>query len=508
MLPRISLGKVVLLGLKSSVNGLRSPQSRIGIGWRILITLLLIGVSTDSINGAPLFNRDGFLLVDGDPRLIIGSYELPDTDDTIKQLSVNGFNLVRASSRDTLDRLHRHNLYGWACIPVFTGQGNEDSYQDFVGNVNGLKDHPALLAWELPDEALWSIWWVRMLWVRGTQFDTLLSHIEKSRSTSSNEDTNRRLALLEQAKDFTSRALWKSSEEICDQLWHELGQENPHPDWRFSLCEKCVVQLAQDIAQTCNLIHDIDPQHPVWQNHAPRNSIRTLQIFNQQIDMVGCDIYPAPFAAAGHSDLKDVSLSAVGAYTDRMRTGAPGKAIWMVLQGFGWSEIEESIRNAPDPEKGRHPDYHESRFMAYDALVHGANAILYWGTYVIPKNSALWGDLMKISRQIRALEPAIVGRRPDIAPIAVADETYGSIDGQGPLLMLRQAGSDWVLIAVNEQIDGLAFEVSGLPKSLEEQKLYRLYSDESHQVRNSGFRDGIGRFGVHVYATSRRFEAQ
>ena len=508
MLPETLLRKVILSELKSTVNNFKSPRSGIRIWLILLPALFLLGVSTDIIYGEPDFNRDGFLMVDGAPRLIIGSYELPSDDKTLKQLAESGFNLVRASSRDTLDRLRQNNIYGWICVSNSTGKKNDDVYKEFVRKINDLKDHPALLAWELPDEALWNVWWSRMSWAMSEQSGALHSQIEKNRSSSSNEDSDRRLALLEKANDFTRRGLWKSSEKIFDLLWAELGEENPHPDWKFSLCEKYVLELAQDTAQTCKLIHGIDPKHPVWQNHAPRNSVKNLQLFNQQIDVVGCDIYPAPFAAVGHSDLKDVSLSAVGAYTDRMGAGAPGKAIWMVLQGFGWADINEGVRNAPDPQKGRQPNYNESQFMAYDALVHGASAILYWGTSYIPKDGVLWSDLMKIACQIRALEPAIVGDHPDIAPVAIADETYGSIDGQGPLLMLRRSGSDWVLIAVNEQIQGVSFAVSSLPKSLEEKTLYRLYSDESHQVKNSGFRDGIRSFGVHIYATSRRFEVR
>ncbi|MBN2376800.1 MAG: hypothetical protein JXD22_10380 [Sedimentisphaerales bacterium] len=494
--------------IKSSVNNFKRFQSGIRIWLILLPALFLLGVSAGSVYGGPEFNRDGFLMVEGAPRLIIGLYELPGDDKILKQLSESGFNLVRASNRESLERLHQNNIYGWICVSNNTGQKDDDVYKGFVRTITDLKDHPALLAWELPDEALWNVWWSRMGWAMSEQSGALRSHIEKNRSKSSNEETNRRLALLEKANDFTRRGLWKSSEEIFDRLWGELGEENPHPDWKFSLCEKYVLELAQDTAQTCKLIHGIDSKHPVWQNHAPRNSVKHLQLFNQQIDVVGCDIYPAPFAAVGHSDLKDVSLSAVGAYTDRMRAGAPGKGIWMVLQGFGWADIDEGVRNAPDPQKGRQPNYLESRFMAYDAIVHGASAILYWGTSYIPKEGVLWNDLMKITRQIRALEPAIVGDHPEIAPVAIADETYGSIDGQGPLLMLRQSGADWVLIAVNEQIHGVSFVVSSLPKSLEEKTLYRLYSEESHQVKNSGFRDGIRSFGVHIYSTSRRFEVR
>jgi len=191
-----------------------------------------------------------------------------------------------------------------------------------------------------------------------------------------------------------------------------------------------------------------------------------------------------------------------------MREAAPSKPIWMVLQGFGWRDLSEKGREDPDSRKGRRPNFSETRFMAYDAIVHGANAILYWGTHYIEKDSALWQDLMKIAKELRALEPGIVGEHPKNTPISTADQTYGSIDGQGPHLMLRKAGQDWLIIAVNEYGQGVSFTVGKLPAELEGRTLYRLYSDEMRKVENRAFHDGIRGFGVHVYATSRRFEAR
>lgn len=191
-----------------------------------------------------------------------------------------------------------------------------------------------------------------------------------------------------------------------------------------------------------------------------------------------------------------------------MRAASPGKSIWMVLQGFGWRDLKKESEKEADLAKGRRPNFHETRFMAYDAVVHGANAILYWGTHYIEKDSSLWRDLMKIARELRALEPAILGQFPKTIPVAVADETYGSIDGQGPHLLLRKTDKDWVLIAVNENNQGVAFTVSRLPKEIEGKTLYRLYSEESHIVKKGIIRDGIRGFGVHVYATSRCFEVE
>jgi hypothetical protein len=231
-----------------------------------------------------------------------------------------------------------------------------------------------------------------------------------------------------------------------------------------------------------------------------------MRFHNRAVDAAGCDIYPVPFNyGVGHSDLTDMNLTSVGAYTDRMRAAAPGKAVWMVLQGFGWRDLDKGQQPA-DPHRGRRPQLHEIRFMAYNAMLHGAGAILYWGTAYIEKDSPLWADLMRVGREIRALEPGIVGQRPERAPVAAARETFASIDGQGPRLMLRKAEDDWVLIAANECIAGVAFDITGLPPELNGKTLHRLYSDESHQVVDGRFTDGIVAQGVHVYATSRRFE--
>ncbi|MFC1603650.1 hypothetical protein ACFL5F_01360 [Planctomycetota bacterium] len=458
------------------------------------------------------FNQDGFLRIDGTARLIIGLYELPEDDEKLREAAESGFNLVRAPQDiKALDRIGKHGLYAWICLgsAAQLREANHDSEQKLTKIIKKFKDQSALLVWELPDEVLWNIWWSRFNWVFGGQQRELRKHIEGARNSTINVDPTKCISLLEKANDYNDRGLWNQAEEIYDALWSQLQAKNPHPDWKMSKCPTQANELADAIARGCRVVKYFDPKRAIWQNHAPRNSVRSLAKYNQTIDAVGCDIYPVPFnPTSGHSDLKDTNLSSVGAYTDRMREAAPGKSIWMVLQGFGWRDLSEEGREDTDPRKGRRPNFSETRFMAYDAIVHGANALLYWGTHAIEKDSTLWRDLMKIGKELRALESGIVGEHPKNTPISAADETYGSIDGQGPRLMLRKAGQDWLIIAVNEHSQGISFTVSKLPGELEGKTLYRLYSDETRQVENRAFHDGIRGFGVLVYATNRRFETK
>ncbi|HOF39040.1 MAG TPA: hypothetical protein PLD73_03130, partial [Candidatus Hydrogenedentes bacterium] len=113
---------------------------------------------------------------------------------------------------------------------------------------------------------------------------------------------------------------------------------------------------------------------------------------------------------------------------------------------------------------------------------------------------------LRLARELRALEPGIVGEPPATPPACAGDDTYASVGSEGPVLMLRRAGEDWILIAVNESYAGIGFEVSQLPPELNGKSLYRLYSNETITVQNNRFRDGIRGYDVQVYATSTRFE--
>jgi len=458
------------------------------------------------------FSEEGFLKVGGASRLIIGLYELPKDDNRLIEIAENGFNLVRVPQESkALDRLREHGLYAWICLgsAVMLKDGNPEGERNLAQIIDKFKSHRSLLVWELPDEALWNVWWSRFPWIFGGQQRELRERIEKARSHNSDADTTEWLSMLRKADDYDERGLWKQAEEIYDTLWEKLGVKNPHPDWKMSQCPGRADELIDEIIRGCRAVRQLDADHIIWQNHAPRNSVGSMRKYNEAVDAAGCDIYPVPFSpTSGHSDLKDTNLSSVGAYTDRMRQAAPGKSIWMVLQGFGWRDLSDEGKIDPDRGKGRRPNLTETRFMAYDAVVHGANAILYWGTHSIEKESPLWRDLMKTAKELRALEPGIVGEHPMTPPVAVADETFGSIDERGPVLMLRKTAQDWILIAVNEHSQGISFTISKLPEVLEGTNLYRLYSDETHLVKNAGFHDGIRGFGVHVYATSRRFEVE
>jgi hypothetical protein len=478
----------------------------------LVATLCIAACPLRSAFGASsaLLNKERMLLVNGQPRFILGLYENPKDDAVLQEAVEAGFNLIQCSA-DTasLDRVHRLGARAWVNVggALDLSEDTGKRQQHLTDLVQRVGHHPALLVWEGPDEILWNNWWVTM--------ELLRWELEKMRTAGQGKTELQTLA--GQARDLFERGLYLDFEIVRAEFWRQAGQPSPNPGVRIDDAEARVFRSGDGITAGIKALRALDARHVIWLNHAPRNSLEDLQLYNRAADMVGCDIYPAPGnLAVGHSDLADMGLTSVGAYTERMRQAAPGKACAMVLQGFGWRDLRKEI-SAPENAVGigRRPTWAESRFMVYDAIVHGANAILYWGTAYLKSagddgsplsgRPKLWHDLLRVAREIRALEPALVA--PPLKPPKVRQAaTYGSIDGKGIICSARRLGEDFVLLVVNETDNGLRFSLENLPAKLDGRTLHRLYSPGEIQVGRRQLTDGIRPHEAHVYATSRRFE--
>jgi hypothetical protein len=148
----------------------------------------------------------------------------------------------------------------------------------------------------------------------------------------------------------------------------------------------------------------LDQQRPVWTNHAPRNTVAELSHWNRATDLAGVDIYPVP-EPQQQSDLPNKTIAVVGDECDKNVAAVNGeKAVFMVLQGFGWAELSKT---PGQPVRAVMPTLHQSRFMAYQSIVHGANGILYWGSAYTQKPSQFWSDLRSLVSELAALQDVL-----------------------------------------------------------------------------------------------------
>ena len=175
---------------------------------------------------------------------------------------------------------------------------------------------------------------------------------------------------------------------------------------------------AERIIETYSFVKRFDPAHPFYLNHAPANLVSTLQKYNEGTDIVATDIYPVIppsippmyglFEDGRQGDFLNNYISQVGQYTRKMRQVAgPSRAVFMVLQAFAWEDLRKEKR---DPKLVLFPTRDQLRFMAYQAIVNGANGLLYWGLEYAP--AAFWADLKKVLVEVSSLG-ALLTKSPD-----------------------------------------------------------------------------------------------
>src|SRR5690606_7843518 len=106
--------------------------------------------------------------------------------------------------------------------------------------------------------------------------------------------------------------------------------------------------------------------------------------------------------------------------------------LFMVLQGFAWEKLIEASRNSnfdenfagpliAREEKVQYPTYAQTRFMAFQSLIKGANGIVYWGHAYTPQPSQFGDDLKRVVREVADLSGPLAERA---APAAVDVEYH------------------------------------------------------------------------------------
>ena len=389
------------------------------------------------------------VLLDGKPRFIIGNYHNPRNLDELKEYAASGFNLVRCSAQsEDLDMVKDAGLYAW----INTGQlidfseEPEQREKKLTELVNNFKDHPALAVWEVPDEILWNLGY-----------------------------------------------------PVLDRLFYGPKWSKIQQDSILKVLSVKIPATAKGLARGSAYLRQLDPHHLIWMNHAPRNSAEQLRLFSETADIVGCDIYPHKEGLTGHSDIRDHSLSATGGYTDIMQNSAPGKPVWMVLQAFSWELLKDPLPEKLNPEM--FPTYKESRFMAWDAMLHGATGILYWGSYKVSPNSLFWKTIMGVTKEISSLESFLISDELK-EKIKVQAVQFTSSIPTRIAYTLRKFDEDYLLVVLQEDVRQ-AVDVSGLD-FLEGKTLYELTTDRQYKVEKGTIRVWFG-MEPHVLCTSRQY---
>jgi hypothetical protein len=308
-----------------------------------------------------------------------------------------------------------------------------------------VMNHPALAVWEGPDEVVWNF----------TAFSGLYRSGIYSRPG-------------------------------------EWWQQTPFVVQRAELEAK---KLIPKLRSGCELIRKMDRQKRlIWINEAAESDMKFIRGYVDAIDITGCDIYP--IHETNHNP------AAVGDFTSRFQSIGKNKPVWMVLQGFSWHEIQP-----PKDEHLVYPSFLESRFMAYDAIAHGASGILYWGTWMPPKSSPFREGLWALVKELHVLQPFLVAKeQANIRVVLTESKGRAAENSRGVRYIARRLGVEWLIILINEDdLFHMGVEVVGLSK-LVGRNLELLYDSETVVIQDGTFVTRLRPHEVKVFATSRKWE--
>jgi len=390
---------------------------------------------------------DGLLTKDGRRLFAIGFYELPKSDDDLKAMAESGVNLVRCGSKEGLDRVNDLGMMGWISLPVHSGVTS-----NLRERVESVVDHPALAVWEGPDEVVWNF--------------TAWSHLWKKD----------KLGIFEHEGEW-----WTQTPLVIEYS------------------EKKAKEIMPNMREAIKLVRSLDKHNrQFWINEARDSDLKFVRQYIDYVDITGCDDYPV--SAGGYE------VSRVGVSTERWKQIGKGRPVWMVLQGFSWSDLPEDSRDAV------YPTFAESRLMAYDCIAHGARGILYWGSSYLKStgSGAFRKSLYALTSELSALQLFLTAPEERYVRAEVIEgrrRAENDISAElGVRVSARRVGREWLIIMVNEDNRiHMGVEVSGLD-DLNGMEFFLLYDNETARINAGELITRMMPYEVKIFATSRKWE--
>lgn len=229
-------------------------------------------------------------------------------------------------------------------------------------------------------------------------------------------------------------------------------------------------------------IREQDPNHPIWANQAPRQSISLFKRWYRFVDIGGSDIYPwwDDNTPDKHSDLPNKTISVVGdECTKNLTAIGAGKPVLMTIQAFGWSE------NSRDKELASagytYPPTNILRFMAYDAIVSGAGGVLFFQDlrYRLEVNS----KVKPVSLELRALHDVLASETVD-----------AGIKSQRVRILTKKYKGNLYVIAANRTKESFDVVINVPGTTWQD-----VISGEKVVLKNGGIKSNFAPWGVKIF---------
>ncbi len=320
-------------------------------------------------------------------------------------------------------------------------------------------------------------------------------------------DTEGLRARVREVADHPALAVWEGPDEVVwnftafSGLYRTMGVHKTPGEWfrqtpeAVAYAREQAAKIIPNMRAAAAMIRSIDAlNRPLWINEAQKSDVYYVRQYLDFIDITGCDIYPV---AADKRPIQNIGLT-----TERWNQVGRGKPVYMVLQAFSWNELGDYY----GAKETAYPTFAESRFMAYDAIAHGADGILYWGSYAL-KSEAFRQSLYALTSELAALQAFLAV--PDVSDVRLSVIEMPNPAAPAPSIKLiaRQAADDWLFVFINEDEENrMGVVVEGL-HTLENKTLQLLYGDETATVAHGELITRLQAREVKAFATRTDFES-
>jgi len=301
------------------------------------------------------------------------------------------------------------------------------------------------------------------------------------------------LGIVELWHDFTQGT--PENQAALKQKWTELikqYQNHPALFCYFGQDEPMWAGQQYEVMKDAyKVAREADPYHPLWLNEAPCGEVPGLHEYaTQTCDTYGVDIYPI---GAPHGCLvEDRTMTAVGKHTDRcMDAVEANRPVWMIIQAFAWAHIRANTQMLPaDQVEGiLYPTYEESRFMAYNAIVHGATGLHYHYIGYSPYTpDEYWKGICQVTLELQYLSPVFTSRTVQLP--AMKCESNGI-----RFLTKTYEGKNYYIVT-NESPEAVTAAFSSCPET----HLNVLLEENGVDVIDGAFTLDIPAYGVKILA--------
>ncbi len=252
------------------------------------------------------------------------------------------------------------------------------------------------------------------------------------------------------------------------------------------------------VQRYADIVRQLDPNHPVWLNFAPRGTTAQLRPYYPTYDIASLDVYPIGYPPGRHSLRANKNLSMVSDYAHEMAQVTEGKKPFMMVLQICWSGVAKPGRTL------RFPTFAQERYMTYASIINGARGLNFFGGSIKQCMDARDRELGWNWRfYYRVLKPVLDELNPSgpLFPALIAPDADLHIKLHGPKaveFLAREADGYLYILADKGEGDTSQVEFSGLPKGITEGEV--LYEPpRTVSVSGGQFSDWFAPHDVHVY---------